>query len=96
MLEAFLISFSDNSLPVLKYGHKNENLGCQVSEEKRWGAIENVYSFSEWTDFVGVFHQHRINLKHDSSIGVTALAKAYYVRANQIPDFLLKHFVANI
>jgi len=70
-------------------------LGRGWEEERRFGAIERVYTYEEWMEFLSDF-EVEIRLKRDSALGLTFIERAYYAVANLFPESMLRHLATSL
>lgn len=69
--------------------------GGGVKEEKLFGAIENVYTYEEWTNILSDF-EFELILKRDACLGLTIFEEGYYALANFLPQSVLRHVAATL
>lgn len=62
-------------------------------EERRFGAVEHVYTYEEWLNFLSDF-EVEFKLKRRANLGLGYIERAYYAVANLFPESMLHHIVA--
>ena len=70
-------------------------LGRGWIEERRFRAVEKVYTYMEWMEMLSNF-EVEVKLKRPAVLGLAPIEKAYYLVANLLPDSLLRHIVATL
>jgi len=70
-------------------------LGRGWEEERRFGAIEQVYTYEEWIEFLSNF-KVEMTLKRDAMLGLAFIERAYYTVANFLPESILRRVAATL
>lgn len=70
-------------------------LGRGWLEERRFGAVERVYTYEEWMNIFSDF-EVKMTLKRDAALGLTLTEKAYYAVGNLFPESMLQHMAATL
>jgi len=64
-------------------------------EERRFGAVERVYTYEEWMELLSDF-EVEVTLKRDAALGLAFIERAYYAVANLFPESVLRHLAASL